>query len=122
MISIKEVRVFSALFVTGAFLIQNSAFVFSARPQKIPVTSTPVGAEVTVDKERVGFAPLNLSLTRDRDHTVRIEKPGYVPVEIRVERESTGVGRGSSFTVALISAPPGCGGRGFAGWNARAGR
>ncbi len=65
-----------------ALLFQFGACAFSRKPQKVPVTSDPVGARIVVDGREVGTTPLTLSLDRSMDHTIRIERPGYNPVEI----------------------------------------
>jgi hypothetical protein len=55
--------------------------------QKVPVTSSPPGATVIVDGKTQGQTPLELRLFRRRKgQVIRIESPGYNPVEIRVKR------------------------------------
>ncbi len=57
------------------------------RWQKVPVTSTPPGAAVFVDGRASGSAPVTIWLKRKaRRQVVRIEAPGYDPVEIRSDR------------------------------------
>lgn len=58
--------------------------------QKIPVTSNPVQARISVDGQETGFTPLTLTLERDRNHIIKIEKEGYEPVLIRVQPGTTG--------------------------------
>ncbi len=57
----------------------------TASLQKIPVTSNPVQARISVDGRETGFTPLTLTLERDRNHLIKIEKDGYEPVFIRVQ-------------------------------------
>lgn len=58
---------------------------------KIPVTSTPPGAAITVDGRPMGQTPALIWLTRKaKVHVVRVEYPGYGPVEIRTSREPSG--------------------------------
>jgi tetratricopeptide (TPR) repeat protein len=52
-----------------------------APPPTLTVASFPEGAQVTVDGERVGAAPITASLPRSGQHTLKIEAPGYSPVE-----------------------------------------
>ncbi|MEN6310374.1 MAG: PEGA domain-containing protein, partial [Acidobacteriota bacterium] len=67
-----------------ALLFQFGACTYSTKPQKIPVTSNPVGAKVFADGKEMGVTPFSLSLKKDVDHTIRIEKPGYNPVDIQL--------------------------------------
>lgn len=55
--------------------------------QEIPVTSSPAGAAVIVNGVRQGVTPVELKLHRKlKGQTIRIESPGYNPVEIRLVR------------------------------------
>jgi len=57
------------------------------RTQRIPVTSTPVGATVIVNGIEKGVTPLELRLARkDKGQVIRIECPGYNPLEVRMRR------------------------------------
>ena len=57
------------------------------RWQKVPVTSSPPGAAVFVDGRASGTTPVTIWLKRRAGrHVVRIEAPGYDPVEIRSGR------------------------------------
>ncbi len=59
--------------------------------QSVPVTSTPPGATVFVNGVREGETPLGLFLARKhKAPVIRIEAPGYDPVEIRVGRKTLG--------------------------------
>ena len=73
--------------IASLFFCQNCATIFNGTTQKIPVTSTPSGVRVLVDGELRGHAPLVLKLKKRKEHTVRLEKPGYVPVEMRLMRQ-----------------------------------
>jgi hypothetical protein len=56
--------------------------------QRIPVTSSPAGATVSVNGEALGTTPLQIKLTRwKRKQIIRIESPGYNPFEIRAQRK-----------------------------------
>lgn len=73
-----------AAFVSGCGGMGN-------RMQRIPVTSVPPGAMVTVDGKPGGETPVTIWLARkDKGHVIRIECPGYNPVEIRPERVPSG--------------------------------
>jgi len=56
--------------------------------QRIPVTSSPAGAKVIVNGVEKGATPLEIRLPRKgKGQVIRIESPGYNPVEISVERK-----------------------------------
>ena len=58
---------------------------------KIPVTSTPPGASITVDGRPMGRTPALIWLTRKaKVHVIRVDYPGYGPVEIRTSRAPSG--------------------------------
>jgi hypothetical protein len=78
-----------ALIVSSVFFFQNCATTIRGTSQKIPVTSSPSGAKITVDGEEMGYAPLNLKLKRKKSHVIRIEKQGYNPLEIRTTRKTS---------------------------------
>ena len=77
----------SVLFAPGcATLIQKTT-------QRIPVTSSPAGATVSVDGKPQGSTPLELRLARIKGgQIIRIESAGYDPVEIRERRSVSGGG------------------------------
>jgi hypothetical protein len=55
--------------------------------QRIPVTSSPAGATVFVNGVKQGVAPVDLRLARkDKGQVIRIEYPGYNPLEVRMRR------------------------------------
>lgn len=59
--------------------------------QRVPVTSDPIGAAVTVDGRPGGKTPVMIWLDRRaREHVIRIEAPGYDPAEIRTGRQTDG--------------------------------
>jgi hypothetical protein len=60
--------------------------------QRIPVTSSPAGATVIVNGVQQGVTPLNLRLARkDKGQVIRIECPGYNPLEVRMRRSFSSV-------------------------------
>jgi PEGA domain len=74
----------TVLTILNLLLLQCCSLVNPQVSQDVPVTSTPVGARVTVDGKDAGQAPLLLDLKRKRSHTIRIEKEGYNPAEVRI--------------------------------------
>jgi hypothetical protein len=72
------------------FFLQSCATIVRGTSQKVPVTSNPAGARIIVDGKDTGVAPLRLKLARKRDHLIRVELEGYVPLEIRVLSQGAG--------------------------------
>lgn len=73
--------------------------------QRIPVTSSPRGATVFVNGVRQGETPLGLFLARKhKGPVIRIEAPGYDPVEIRVGRKTTGLAVLGNILLGVIPA------------------
>jgi len=77
----------SFIFLFSILLSPNCATLTQKRTQKIPVTSSPAGAEVSVNGVRKGVTPLQVKVPRFRTgQVIRIESPGYNPMEIRIRR------------------------------------
>jgi hypothetical protein len=77
------------LFLTFASLLLSPrcATIIGKSTQRIPVTSSPVGATISVNGQQQGVTPLEVRLARkERDQVIRIESAGYNPYEIRVKR------------------------------------
>ncbi len=72
------------------FLLQGCAIMARGTSQEIPVTSHPGGAKITVNGKNMGVTPLSLKLAKKRDHLIRIEKEGYVPIEVRAVAQRSG--------------------------------
>jgi hypothetical protein len=79
--------IFMGVAFAGLLFCQNCATIFNGTSQKIPVTSTPSGVRVIVDGEARGVTPLVLKLKKKKGQFLRLEKPGYVPVEMRLMRQ-----------------------------------
>jgi len=78
---------FLILTLTSVLLSPNCATLTRKRTQRIPVTSSPVGATVIVNSVHQGVTPLEIRLARkDKNQVIRIEYPGYNPLEIRARR------------------------------------
>jgi len=94
------------MLVAAALVLQGCATVVRGTSQKIPVTSTPVGAKVLVDGKDAGTTPLILKLKRRKPAVIRIEQEGYDPHEIRIERQKPSPWDPySSFGNALLATP-----------------
>ena len=65
------------------------------RTQAIPVTSTPLAAEVSIDGTRIGVTPLTVTVSRNQNHIVTVSKAGHVTKSIFLtqQRDDAGTGR-----------------------------
>lgn len=77
-------RLFSYVLII-TLIFQAGCATQSTRLQKIPVTSNPIQARISVDGQEIGYTPLTLNLLRDRNHIIKIEKDGYEPALIQVQ-------------------------------------
>jgi len=105
--NLRENRFFLILTLVSILLAPNCATITRKSKQRIPVTSTPVGATVIVNGVQQGVTPLEIRLARkEKGAVIRIESPGYNPVEIRPETKRS---RGlffRNFLLGLIPATP----------------
>jgi hypothetical protein len=106
--------VLSLLILFSILLSANCATITRRSKQRIPVTSAPVGATVIVNGVEQGVTPLTIALARKwKGQVIRIESPGYNPVEIRPQRKMSGIpilgnfllGVYPGFLAALLVAP-----------------
>jgi hypothetical protein len=73
-----------AVLVALGSVLSSGCGSMTSHMQRVPVTSVPAGASVIVNGKPKGETPVMIWLDRkDKDHVVRIEYPGYDPVEIR---------------------------------------
>jgi hypothetical protein len=87
----KNAALFLFLTLTSVLLSPNCATLTRKRTQRIPVTSDPAGAKVSVNGIQKGATPFEIKLARaEKNQVIRIESPGYNPVEIRVRRKFSG--------------------------------
>lgn len=88
MIFPRKTQIILALFISSIFLFQSCATIIRGTSQKIPVTSNPQEAKITVDGEDIGYTPLNLKLKKKKSHVILIEKQDYNPLEIKIAQVS----------------------------------
>lgn len=82
---------FFVLALASVLLSPGCATLAVKSTQKIPVTSSPAGAAVIINGIGKGVTPLMIKLDRMlKGPVIRIESPGYNPVEIRVRRKISG--------------------------------
>lgn len=64
------------------------ATIVRQKTQRIPVTSAPIGARVSLNGRPQGITPVEIELRRGlKGQVIRIEYDGYDPVEIRPKRK-----------------------------------
>ena len=62
------------------------ATLISSPQQHVDITSSPPGAQVSVNGEPRGFTPTHLQLQRKQTYTVRLERAGCTPVETEIHK------------------------------------
>ena len=91
------------LTLTSLLLSPGCATLTRKKTQRVPVTSAPVGATVIVNGIEQGVTPLELRLGRKtKGQVIRIESPGYAPLEIRPIGKMSGGPILRNFLLALI--------------------
>jgi len=99
----KDAALLFLLALTGVLLSPGCATLIRSREQIIPVTSSPAGAAIIVDGVRKGVTPLEIRLARkQKGQVIRIESPGYRPVEIRPRRTISGDTIVGNFLLGLV--------------------
>lgn len=85
----KNASRFIRLALVGALINSGCATLTRDHAQRIPVTSSPAGATVSVNGKALGTTPLEIRLPRRfKKQVILIESPGYNPVEIRPRRKA----------------------------------
>jgi len=75
------------LILFSVLLTPSCATLARGSKQRIPITSAPPGAMVIVNGVQQGMTPVEIGLTRKvKNQVIRIEFPGYSPLEIRPKR------------------------------------
>ena len=78
------------LFPIVVLAFAGCATMLSGTSQKIPIASTPVGAEVLVNGKSMGGAPLVLDLKRKEPATITLQATGHEPQTVILQRKRTG--------------------------------
>ena len=79
-----------SLILLSLTTLSSCATIVSGTRQSIGISSMPSTASIYVDKEFVGYTPLQVEMTRKDNHFVRIELEGYMPYEITISRKMNG--------------------------------
>lgn len=99
----KPVLASSLLILFSLLLAPDCATITRRSKQRIPVTSDPMGATVIVNGVPQGVTPLEIRLARKgKAQVIRIESPGYNPIEIRPKRKMSGGPIAGNVLIGLI--------------------
>jgi hypothetical protein len=99
----KNTTLLLVITLVGVLSAPGCASITRRSTQKIPVTSSPAGAAVIVNGVRKGETPLEIRLPRNKKGPViRIDSPGYNPVEIRIRRKASGGYFVCNFILSLV--------------------
>ena len=99
----KPVLASSLLILFSLLLAPDCATITRRSKQRIPVTSDPMGATVIVNGVPQGVTPLEIRLARkEKAQVIRIESPGYNPIEIRPKRKMSGGPIAGNVLIGLI--------------------
>jgi PEGA domain len=82
--------------LTGCGTIMNGTH------QDLAITSHPGGATVIVDGQEMGTTPIVASIWRKHAHVVKLERPGFYPVEHSVVPEPSGWAWGNIVFAGLV--------------------
>jgi hypothetical protein len=89
--------------LAGVLFSPGCATLTRSKMQRIPVTSSPVGATVIVNGTQQGVTPLEIRVARKgKGQIIRIESSGYNPVEIRPQRKMSAGPIAGNFLIGLI--------------------
>ena len=82
----RVIRFFILLLLASAFS-WNCATIMNGTHQEIEVASSPLGATVWIDSNRVGVTPLTVNLKRNTEPVVRVELAGYEQAQFKVTKK-----------------------------------
>ena len=91
-----------ALAILSALPLGCATIVHGGNRQTVSITSTPPGATATIDGTTTVQTPATIELKRNKDHVVVIEKPGYQPTTVLVDRELSAWIWGNIFLPTLL--------------------
>jgi hypothetical protein len=78
-------------------LFPGCATMMSGARQEVLVRSQPTGAQVFLNGRRIGATPATAYVSRWGFHRVRIEMPGYLPYEVKLEKGLNGNAAGNLY-------------------------
>ncbi len=78
------------------------ASIVKGTTQAIPVASSPAGADIRIDGNKVGQTPTKVEVKRKADHLMTIEKPGYETETFAITRNIGGAVFGNIIAGGLV--------------------
>jgi hypothetical protein len=70
--------------------LAGCATIMQGSKQNVGISSSPTGAQITVDNQAMGVTPVTVPLSRKDSHTVKLALAGYQPYELQLSRKTSG--------------------------------
>ncbi|WP_295877212.1 PEGA domain-containing protein [uncultured Akkermansia sp.] len=80
----------TAVLAISLFLLSSCGTIMHGGTQKIGISSTPIGADVTVDGKPEGKTPVIVKMDRNSNHTILVAKKGYQPASATLTNSISG--------------------------------
>lgn len=71
-------------------LVAGCATIMQGSTQQVSMSSSPTGAEITVNGRNLGVTPAAIELKRKDNHVIRVQMDGYQPYEVALARSVSG--------------------------------
>jgi hypothetical protein len=78
------------LSIAGMLLLLGCATIMQGTTQNVGISSSPSGAQVSINGRQFGKTPVIANLSRKDNHIVRIELEGYESFEATLTRQTSG--------------------------------
>lgn len=92
----------SVVCVTLAGILAGCGGMMHGNHQSVTIFTDPPEAQVVVDGRVHLTAPGRVSLSRKEDHAARVEKDGYAPVDLRIERSMSNWEYANAFCLIFV--------------------
>lgn len=99
-VRILSAKLFGFLFLT--VLVSGCATIIQGTTQRVPVSSVPSGAKVTVNESTAYTTPTVLELSRKEHHTLQLSMEGYHPEVMKLESVTSAAVMGNILLGGLI--------------------
>ena len=76
--------------LAGALALSACASIIHGTSQDIGISSSPTGAQITVDNQTGAMTPYVAKLSRKDNHIVKISMDGYAPAELTLTKTVSG--------------------------------
>lgn len=71
-------------------LLNGCATIVTGTFQEVKINTEPAGAEVFVNGDSVGFAPVSIDLDQDTDPYIVLKKAGYSDTRVKLKKGANG--------------------------------